>query len=816
MQTPIGEGLGSSDALAPVAALSVDEGAPLTPAAVRGAGIIGGSGLDYSQSHAPSSALTEAEVQSPVVRPADLHKQELLQGPGLSAADLADDGRSEKILQGPVAAALRTPQTEHRGTRRRSSIDREQALMATRLQAVHRGSSSRKASAKRQRAATQLQAAHRGSTARRARSPQTERRGTRRRSSIDREQMRMATRLQAVHRGRTSRRTHVTAAAQQRSEQLLSGLDPIIMKINQKIAEGHSNVMAEFRDWDTDRNNQVTKAEFKAALAKMGYEPSKAELAAFFKRFDKDDSGFIAYAELNKVLKEPPKKRKEEEATEFKPAPADEREVAALRGEVERLRALLLEKAAAHQHDVASLTAQLESAHMTADVLRRRLLDKSTFETAVYFDDPAAVRGDAGLPRPSFAPVHTDMVLEINGAAQRRARLMEARAQAEGLPKAVQLERAGAKTPKEAKERGFDVADVHEAGLTRGLKEAGFTAREMREGATPYLVEHVRRDGFSLKEAHKGEITLQEWNTTGQVWPSLEDATAAGYELVDAFKAGYTVAEAHKNGHSATECMEAGCVAGFKAAGYTCKEVSDACKAVTHATASDAPVTTVRLAGYSAAEAIGAALTVEELRDAGYTFAEVAPKVAPKATTPRKSVAAGSGGKKKKGTAAGSPKAKPPADVSYKTIDEAKAGGYVDGCKAAGYTIAEATAAGYTEYQLKECGFSLAEAKAAGYSPQQCARAGYSLMAARSVGYWVALAGPSQDDQKIWDGSYLDEHGVFPEKYSRWLEPKSAAEIAAAEGRREPVKKEVKVSKVVVLDRRPKMRQERSREEMLG
>ena len=133
-----------------------------------------------------------------------------------------------------------------------------------------------------------------------------------------------------------------------------------------------------------------------------------------------------------------------------------------------------------------------------------------------------------------------------------------------------------------------------------------------------------------------------------------------------------------------------------------------------------------------------------------------------------------------------------------------------------GAQVAEATAAGYTEYQLKECGFSLAEAKAAGYSPQQCARAGYSLMAARSVGYWVALAGPSQDDQKIWDGSYLDEHGVFPEKYSRWLEPKSAAEIAAAEGRREPVKKEVKVSKVVVLDRRPKMRQERSREEMLG
>ena len=82
MQTPIGEGLGSSDALAPVASLSVDEGAPLTPAAVRGAGIIGGSGLDYSQTHAPSSALTEAEVQSPVVRPADLHRrQELLQTP---------------------------------------------------------------------------------------------------------------------------------------------------------------------------------------------------------------------------------------------------------------------------------------------------------------------------------------------------------------------------------------------------------------------------------------------------------------------------------------------------------------------------------------------------------------------------------------------------------------------------------------------------------------------------------------------------------------------------------------------------------------
>ena len=148
-------------------------------------------------------------------------------------------------------------------------------------------------------------------------------------------------------------------------------------------------------------------------------------------------------------MKEPPK-RKEEEAAEFKPAPADEREVAALRGEVERLRALLLEKAAAHRHDVASLTAQLERT-LTADVLRRGC-SKSTFETAVYFDDPAAVRGDAGLPRPASRRCTPTWCSRSMGRRS-AARLMEARAQAEGLPKAVQLERAGAKTPKEAKER---------------------------------------------------------------------------------------------------------------------------------------------------------------------------------------------------------------------------------------------------------------------------------------------------------------------------------------------------------------------------
>ena len=144
---------------------------------------------------------------------------------------------------------------------------------------------------------------------------------------------------------------------------------------------------------------------------------------------------------------------------------------------------------------------------MTADVLRRRLLDKSTFETAVYFDDPAAVRGDAAAAAELRAGAHRHGARDQWGGAAPRGP-WRARAQAEGRRRPSSSS-AGAKTPR----RRRSAASTSPTSTRRGSRAAsggGLHGEEMREGATPYLVEHVRKDGFSLEEARKGEITLQE------------------------------------------------------------------------------------------------------------------------------------------------------------------------------------------------------------------------------------------------------------------------------------------------------------------
>ena len=58
------------------------------------------------------------------------------------------------------------------------------------------------------------------------------------------------------------------------------------------------------------------------------------------------------------------------------------------------------------------------------------------------------------------------------------------------------------------------------------------------------------------------------------------------------------------------------------------------------------------------------------------------------------------------------------------TCAEAKAAGYVEGLKAAGYSLQEVKAAGY----------SCKEAKAAGFMPRECKQAGFSFQDACSAG----------------------------------------------------------------------------------
>jgi Ca2+-binding EF-hand superfamily protein len=64
------------------------------------------------------------------------------------------------------------------------------------------------------------------------------------------------------------------------------------------------DIMRFFQDADTDRNNYVSKVEFRMVMQKIGFkgtmELQEAELANVFSLFDEDRDGRISYSELCK------------------------------------------------------------------------------------------------------------------------------------------------------------------------------------------------------------------------------------------------------------------------------------------------------------------------------------------------------------------------------------------------------------------------------------------------------------------------------------------------------------------------------------
>ena len=70
------------------------------------------------------------------------------------------------------------------------------------------------------------------------------------------------------------------------------------------------------------------------------------------------------------------------------------------------------------------------------------------------------------------------------------------------------------------------------------------------------------------------------------------------------------------------------------------------------------------------------------------------------------------------------------------TCVEAKAAGYVEGLKAAGYSCAEAKAAEYSLQEVKAAGYSCTEAKQAGFTPANCEKeAGYTRQELLNAGW---------------------------------------------------------------------------------
>ena len=87
---------------------------------------------------------------------------------------------------------------------------------------------------------------------------------------------------------------------------------------------------------------------------------------------------------------------------------------------------------------------------------------------------------------------------------------------------------------------------------------------------------------------------------------------------------------------------------------------------------------------------------------------------------------------------------------------------------AAGFSLQEIKAGGFVE-GLKAAGFSCREAKDAGYTPQECCAAGFSLEEGKAAGYPKYKPGGSDfyTTQEQWQHGTAHD-GQAHEAYTRW------------------------------------------------
>jgi len=74
-------------------------------------------------------------------------------------------------------------------------------------------------------------------------------------------------------------------------------------QLRDALARSGSRVIELFRQWDTDGDGIVSKAEFVRSLPQLGLQASNEALGALFDTFDPDGSGTIELKELEKMLR---------------------------------------------------------------------------------------------------------------------------------------------------------------------------------------------------------------------------------------------------------------------------------------------------------------------------------------------------------------------------------------------------------------------------------------------------------------------------------------------------------------------------------
>jgi len=70
---------------------------------------------------------------------------------------------------------------------------------------------------------------------------------------------------------------------------------------------GATRVLDLFRQWDTDGDGSVSKAEFLSGLPKLGFNIDKKYIEELFDEWDKDGGGELSFGELKKVLSAVPR-----------------------------------------------------------------------------------------------------------------------------------------------------------------------------------------------------------------------------------------------------------------------------------------------------------------------------------------------------------------------------------------------------------------------------------------------------------------------------------------------------------------------------
>ena len=78
---------------------------------------------------------------------------------------------------------------------------------------------------------------------------------------------------------------------------------PVTEQLRDALQRSSLRVLDLFREWDTDGDGEISKAEFREAMGVLGFAAAGDEIDALFDSFDTDLSGNIGFKELQKMLR---------------------------------------------------------------------------------------------------------------------------------------------------------------------------------------------------------------------------------------------------------------------------------------------------------------------------------------------------------------------------------------------------------------------------------------------------------------------------------------------------------------------------------